>query len=133
MKQRVIRASLGLLMITLALAALFTASSLASQQTSARVLGGAGTVSDPLRIEVSGQVGLIGLIDSLLPFRALPGVEVLYRDLSFSVPGLNPLLAGRPWLAFACLAASVLVLFMALAWTALALCGKRLSLVDSKT
>ncbi len=132
MHQRSTRTALGLILIILALGALFTASSLAAQQSTARVLGGAGTVADPLRIEVTGDVGLAGLIDSLLPFDALPSVDMFYRDLAFAIPGLNPLFVGRPWLNLAFLVGSTLTLFWALLWTVLAISGKKLVIRDRR-
>ncbi len=114
----------------LALLCLLTATSVAGQQSTARVLDGAGTVESPLRIEVTGQVGLTGMLDSLLPFRGLPAVQIVYKDLAFPIPGMNEYFIGRPWLAFAFVALSVIAMFWACLSLTLAIVGKKLVLTD---
>ena len=115
--------------LVIAVMCLFTAASVASQQTTARVLEGQGTVQSPLRIEVTGEVGLLGLVDSLLPFRGLPSVQIVYKDLSFPILGVNEYFIGRPWLAFWCLVSSVLAVFWLGLSLVLKLFGKRLAVV----
>ena len=124
------RAVLGLILILASLGAVAMASSLAAQNTAVRVMGGAGTFADPLQIEVSGDVGLAAMIDSLIPYRAIPGMDMYYRHLSFSIPDMNRYFVGRPWLGFACLLVSLLLAFIAVTWTVLAACGKRLLIVS---
>jgi hypothetical protein len=121
----------GLLIAVTGLAVV-AATSTAAQKTTAKVLGGEGTIKSPLRIEVSGDVGLTGLIDSLLPYRGLPAVQIEYRNLTFSIPGINDLFIGHPWAALAFLVISIIAFFLALVWGVLALFGKRLVLADRK-
>lgn len=69
--------------------ALLTYSSISADGCRARVLGGKGTAADPLRIQVEGDCGLTPFLDSLLPFRAVPAIELSYKGQTFNVPGLN--------------------------------------------
>jgi hypothetical protein len=123
------RSIMAVLLLGLACFTLLAASSSAATDSNARVLGGTGTVQDPLRIQASGQVGLTGLIDSLLPFRGLPAVQIEYSELAFAIPGVNDAFIGRPWLAFAFLATAIIATFLAALWLALAFAGRRIKLV----
>lgn len=123
------RSIIAVLLLGLACFALLAASSAAATDSKARVLGGAGTVQDPLRIQASGEVGLTGLIDSLLPFRGLPAVQIEYSELAFAIPGVNDVFIGRPWLAFAFLATAIIATFLAAFWLVLTLSGRRIKLV----
>lgn len=94
MKKRIWLSVALLLGLGLAVLALLTYSSITATGCKAVVLGGAGTVADPLRIEVQGDCGLTPYIDSLLPFRAVPAIELSYKGERFYVPGLNKYFAA---------------------------------------
>jgi hypothetical protein len=119
----------GVLLLAVAGMSLLIASSVTSTECNSRLLGGAGKVEDPLRFEVTGQVGLTGLIDSCLPYRGLPSVQIIYRNLSFAVPGVNEYFIGRPWLGLTFLVSTVIGVFLAAVWLALALAGRKIKIV----
>ncbi len=122
------RVVICVLLLAVAGLAILTASSLASNQCNARVIGGVGTIEDPLVIEVSGDVGLSGLIDSLLPYNGIPSIVLRYRDLSFSIPGINEFIY-YPRLGFAFLVVAIIGAFLAASWLALTLTGRSIKIV----
>lgn len=97
MKRRgFLRVFVVLVILGVAALGLLTWSSVSSTGCIARVLGGAGTVADPLRIQVEGDCGLTPYIDSILPFRAVPAIELSYKGQTFSIPGLNKYFIDPP-------------------------------------
>ena len=74
-------------------------SSFSATTNTAKVLGGSGTVDDPLKITVFGNAGLMPYIDSPLPFKAIPAIELSYEGESFYVPGFNAFFKDRNLLA----------------------------------
>ena len=99
----------------------------------ARVKGGAGTVEDPLRIEVVGNAGLIPLLDSLIPFRAIPSIHLSYAGERFYIPAINGFFMGKQPLAIVIYLTFILLFIVYCFWLALRMFGKRLAIVDSRS
>ena len=114
--------SLGLLVITF--------SSVTATNCIAHVKGGSGTVSDPLLIEVEGNAGLTPVIDSLLPFRAIPAISLSYSGEKFYVPGINKDFLGKQRFATSIYLASIIFLIITCVLGILELTGRRLVIVD---
>lgn len=98
----------------------------------ARVNGGTGTVKDPLRIEVVGNAGLAPLIDSLLPFSAIPSIRMSYAGERFYIPGINDFFLGKQNLAIVIYLITILLFIVFGFWLALRIAGKRIVIVDSR-
>ena len=98
-----------------------------------RVKGGAGTVEDPLRIEVVGNAGLTPILDSLLPFSAIPSIHLSYAGERFYIPAINSFFIGKQPLAIAIYLALILLFVVCCFWLALRISGKRLAIVDSRS
>ena len=96
----------------------------------ARVNGGTGTVNDPLRIEVVGNAGLAPLIDSLLPFSAIPSIRMSYAGERFYIPGINECFSGHQKLAKAIYLVAILLFIILGFWGVLRLVGKRIAIDD---
>ena len=99
----------------------------------ARVKGGTGTVEDPLRIEVVGNAGLTPFLDSLIPFRAIPSIQLSYAGERFYIPAINSFFMGKQPLAIAIYLALILLFVVCCFWLALRISGKRLAIVDSRS
>jgi len=121
---------LALLLLGLLGVALLAFSSATATECVAHIKGGSGTVEDPMRIVVEGNAGLFPFIDSLLPFRGIPSIQLSYAGERFYVPGLNPFFAEKQVLAKILYLLS-LVLFLAIGTgLLLRLAGKKVVLVD---
>ena len=112
----------------LAILVLLMSNTLMASDCSVRVAGGAGTVADPLRVEVQGQVGLMGMIDDALPVQLVPAIETNYADMTWAGPNIPPFLATRPWLAWMTLSLIIGVCWGVGVWLVLWVFGRRLAI-----
>ena len=105
-------------------------SSITATECVARVKGGSGTVQDPLLIEVEGDAGLTPFLDSLLPFRAVPAIQLSYIGERFYIPGINEYFTESQKLAKAIYLAAILLFIILGFLLTLRLVGKRITIVD---
>ena len=105
-------------------------SSITATECVARVKGGSGTVQDPLLIEVEGHAGLTPFLDSLLPFRAVPAIQLSYIGERFYIPGINEYFTESQKLAKAIYLAAILLFIILGFLLTLRLVGKRITIVD---
>lgn len=130
MKSRAITTLVILIALGILAVVIIAFSSVTATESIARVKGGSGTVEDPLLIEVEGNAGLTPLIDSLLPFRAVPAICLSYVGEKFYVPGINEYFAGNQKLAKAIYLGTILIFIVLGLWLILRLLGKRITIVD---
>ncbi len=123
--------SFALIALCLLALAIFSFSSVTATNCVARVNGGSGTVEDPLRIEVEGNAGLLPFIDSLLPFRGIPAIQLSYVGERFYIPGINDFFAGKQKLARIIYLAAILLFLIVSSWGVLRMAGKRIVIIDS--
>ena len=122
-----------LILMCLAGFSILVFSSVTAVDCVARVKGGAGTVEDPLRIEVAGNAGLTPFLDSLIPFRGIPSILLSYTGERFYIPAINSFFMGKQPLAIAIYLAFILLFVVCCFWLVLRMFGKRLAIVDSRS
>ena len=122
-----------LILMCLAGFSILAFSSVTAVDCFARVKGGAGTVEDPLRIEVVGNAGLIPLLDSLIPFSAIPSIHLSYAGERFYIPAINSFFMGKQPLAIVIYLTFILLFVVCCFWLVLRMFGKRLAIVDSRS
>jgi len=93
----------------------------------AHLKGGQGTVDDPLQIEVSGHAGLVPLLDSLLPFRAIPAIDLSYTGNRFDIPGANVIFKSHNIIAQVIYVVLLVIFVMLVLLIILRLLGKRIT------
>lgn len=74
-------------------------SSYTATENTAKIIGGQGTVENPLKIEVSENAGILPFLDSLLPFKGIPCIELSYTGERFYIPGYNAFFSNKQPLA----------------------------------
>ena len=112
-----------LLGMLLSIGALIVAfSSVTATHCTVRIKGGGGTVENPLQIEVDGNAGILAFLDSLLPFRGIPCVQLSYAGQKVDFPGTSNALYNRVFLghhmAFLSIYIVLLILFAFFAFLA---------------
>lgn len=95
----------------------------------AHVLGGHGTVQDPLRIMIKGNSGFVGLIVDMLPFNSIPPVISEFSQYAFYVPMFNKFFLGKPLLAEILYVIFILVSPFVILWAFLKMAGFRIHIV----
>lgn len=105
-------------------------SSVTATECVAHIKGGKGTVQDPYIIEIEGNAGLAPLLDSLLPFRAIPAIRLSYVGERFYIPGINECFSGHQKLAKAIYLVAILLFIILGFWGVLRLAGKRIAIDD---
>lgn len=132
MKSRITAIFFALIILCLLGVVILAFSSATAVDCVARVKGGSGTVKDPLCIEVEGHAGLAPIIDSLLPFRAVPAIQLSYTGERFYIPGINKFFLGKQKLARTIYLAIIILFIIFGFWAALRIAGKRIVVVDSR-
>jgi len=131
MKSRKIKLLFEFVVLCLLALLILSFSSFAATDCVARVKGGNGTVADPLIIEVEGNAGLTPFLDSLLPYNAVPSIELYYVGERFYIPGFNYIFLGKHKLTKIIYLAAVLLFLVFIIRVVLRIAGKRVVLIDS--
>ena len=90
-------------------------------------------MEDPLRIEVVGNAGLTPILDSLIPFSAIPSIHLSYAGERFYIPAINSFFMGKQPLAIVIYLTFILLFVVCCFWLVLRMFGKRLAIVDSRS
>ncbi len=130
MKSRKITIFFAVIILCLLGVVIIAFSSITAPDCIARIKGGSGTVEDPLLIEIEGNAGLTPFLDSLLPFRVVPAIELSYVGERFYIPGLNDFFQGKQKLARLIYLGVILIFIVSIFLVALRISGKRIILVD---
>ncbi len=124
--------SLALFILCLLTLLIFTFSSVTASHGVARVKGGSGTVEDPLLIELEGNAGLLPFLDSLLPFRGIPAIELSYVGERFYLPGVNDFFLKKQTLAKIIYLVAIFLFLVFFFITLLKIAGKRIVIIDAR-
>lgn len=133
MIHRIIDILIALLVLCILGLVILSFSSFTATDCTALVLGGEGTVEDPLRIMVRGNSGLVSLIDDLFKFKSLPPIAISYSGFEFYVPMFNVFFSGNSFSAKIIYLICLLVCPMVILSLIFRTKGRRIAIVRSKS